>query len=410
VLPPILEIYVVWHPGDTAGSKVAETLLGHFRGTAFSGLMGGAIDVYVRSESPTGASEDAPAPIPALEPPPYDLAVPSYTALVLVAGSELASAVESPGPWRDYVERLEDGHQAGPQTLACFPVSVAPLALDGTHLGEVIGGHQQIAPGDWGTDAFEETLCRDLGQGIAQMVDPAHDRLTVFVSHTKRQTVDEQGAVTRLVDLVRTVIAGTRLNEFFDASDLQPGEDWAPTLIEAASRGALLAVRTDLYSSRPWCQREVVTAKRHSMPVVVLDGLTHGEERGSFLMDHVPRVAGHRRKTKGWSEDAIRTALNQLVDECLKRALWRAQFEAARGVLNIDIDWWASHAPEPTTFADWLSTVDRVAKKDEPIIVLHPDPPLGDDECAVLVQIGRLSGLNGSFKFLTPRGLAAHGG
>jgi hypothetical protein len=146
------------------------------------------------------------------------------------------------------------------------------------------------------------------------------------------------------------------------------------------------------------------------MPVVMLDGLSVGEERGSFLMDHVPRVAGHRRETEGWSEYAIVNALNQLVDECLKRALWREQHAAAEGVLKIDIDWWASHAPEPTTFAEWLTTVNRAAKQNEPIIVLHPDPPLGEDESEVLAQIGRLAGLNGPFRFLTPRGLAAHGG
>jgi hypothetical protein len=145
------------------------------------------------------------------------------------------------------------------------------------------------------------------------------------------------------------------------------------------------------------------------MPVVVLDGLRRGEERGSFLMDHVPRVAGHR-KAKGWGEDAIWAALNQLVDECLKRALWQAQERIASSSLGVDIDWWAPHAPEPATFAQWLTGIDRDAKRDEPVIVLHPDPPLGDDERDVLTQIGRLSGLNGPVKFLTPRGLAVHGG
>jgi hypothetical protein len=241
------------------------------------------------------------------------------------------------------------------------------------------------------------------------MVDPAHERVTVFVSHTKRQSVDERGTVVRLVDQVRAAIASSRLGEFFDASDLQPGDDWAPTLIAAASSGALLAVRTDLYSSRPWCQREVLTAKRHEIPVVVLDGLSRGEERGSFLMDHVPRVAGRRSGSQDWGEDAIRSALGQLVDECLKRALWRVQKSIAASALRIGVDWWAAHAPEPTTFADWLASIDRHAKRDEDVVVLHPDPPLGPDEAEVLVQMGRLAGLGGSLLFLTPRGLAAHG-
>src|SRR5215467_4657050 len=51
VLPPILELYVVWHPGDAAGQAVAQQLIDHFRGSAYSGLIGGAVDVYVRSTS-----------------------------------------------------------------------------------------------------------------------------------------------------------------------------------------------------------------------------------------------------------------------------------------------------------------------------------------------------------------------
>jgi len=408
VLPPILEIYVIWHPGDADGAQVADTLLDHFRGTAFIGLIGGAIEVYVRSESRSGRIEDPPAAIPTLEAPPYDLAVPAYTAVVVVAGTELADAVESPGAWREYIEEVAAARATNSYTMGVFPVQVAPLALDKTHLGAVVGGVQQAAAGAWGKPGFEDTLCRDVAQGIAQMVDPDHQRLKVFISHTKRLETTETGAVVRLVDLVRNVIAGTRLGEFFDARDLQPGEDWAPRLIEEAAHSALLAVRTDLYSSRPWCQREVVTAKRQGMPVVVLDGLRSGEERGSFLMDHVPRVAGHL-KAEGWGEEAIWGALNQLVDECLKRALWLAQHRIASASLGVEIDWWAPHAPEPATFVDWLTGVDRDAKRDEPVIVLHPDPPLGDDETDVLMQICRLSGLNGPVMFLTPRGLAVHG-
>lgn len=411
MLPPILEIYVVWHPGDAAGERITDTLLAHFRGTAFSGLIGGAIDVYVRSTSTTGSPEEAPPPIPAFDPPPYGLAVAKYTAVVVVGGTELAAAVENPGPWRDYIEQIAAARKATPETVGMFPVKVAALAFDHTHLGTVTADPQQIAADGWGTDSFDDTVCRDLAQGIAQMVDPAHQRLKVFISHTKRLTIDEKGATVRLIDLVRDVISGTRLADFFDAADLQPGEDWAPTLVKEAASSALLAVRTDLYSSRPWCQREVVTAKQHGMPVVVLDGLSRGEERGSFLMDHVPRIAGHRKNKGGWSQKAILSALNHLVDECLKRALWEAQHQISTGVLKVDIDWWAPHAPEPATFAEWLDTkVDRTAKATEPIIVLHPDPPLGDDELQVLVQIGRLSGLTGPFEFLTPRGLAVHGG
>lgn len=410
MLPPILEIYVVWHPGDDAGPAVAEALLEHFRGSAFSGLLGGAVDVYIRGAAGQQEVGGVPRPIPSPGDAPYDLVTAGFTAVVVVAGAELASAVETPGEWRSYVESIVADVEASRATHALFPVEVSAFALDKTALARLIGGYQQAAAGAWNTEDFTGTLCRDVAQGITQLADPDSGLLTVFVSHTKRHSIVEDGDVAPWLDRVLAVIGRTRLAEFFDARDLQPGTDWAPKLIEAAARGALLAVRSDLYSSRPWCQREVATAKLHGMPVVVLDSLAQTEERGSFLMDHVPRVAAHQVGTDGWTDKAIVKALNQLVDESLKRVLWSAQRVLAQPVLTFDVDWWAPHAPEPTTFAGWLETLDRASKRTEPILVLHPDPPLGPDEVAVLAQIGRLSGLQGPFEFLTPAGLAARGG
>jgi hypothetical protein len=117
----------------------------------------------------------------------------------------------------------------------------------------------------------------------------------------------EMGDITALVTLVRDVIASTHLDQFFDANDLQPGADWANALIEKASTSALLALRTDLYPSREWCQREVLTAKRHGMPIVILDAISYAEERGSFLMDHVPRVP-IRYETPEWNRRDISIA------------------------------------------------------------------------------------------------------
>ena len=50
MVPPILEIFVVWHPEDREGEAVADQFVEHFHGTTFSGLIGGAVEIYVRSE------------------------------------------------------------------------------------------------------------------------------------------------------------------------------------------------------------------------------------------------------------------------------------------------------------------------------------------------------------------------
>lgn len=411
MLPPILEVFVVSHPGDADGDGIAQTLLERFRGNAYSGLIGGAVDVYVRSASASDDPAGAPRSLPCIQALPYGVLAPALTAIVLVAGTELAASVHQPGPWREYVQALVDARAGDPEHVGVFTVRVDPNVFDGTELGRIVGHIQGIGNGEVGTEEFRTSVCRDLAQGIAQMGNDTPDQITVFVSHTKRLSSVEEKQVSDLVALVRDVIANTRLTDFFDAQHIQPNADWKPAIDAAASTGALLAIRTDLYSSREWCQREVLTAKRAGMPVVILDALTDGEERGSFVMDHVPRTPGRLEK-KTWRRDDVVKALGHLVDECLKRVLWRKQQQLAAGVdLPVNIDWWAPHAPEPTTLVDWLDRHPNLPdQRKQPIVVLHPDPPLGPDEADVLVQIARIAELHDHIEFLTPRGLAARGG
>lgn len=279
--------------------------------------------------------------------------------------------------------------------------------LDQTRLGELIGHVQAIGVGSVEVaEAAVGLRCRDLSQGLAQFATGPHaERVRVFVSHTKRSSVGDVDRVRAVIDRVRRVIGGTRLAEFFDASDLQPGADWADTLLENAGSSALLAVRTDLYATREWCQQEMRVAKTAGMPVVVLDAIAEEEERGSFLMDHVPRIAGGADP----SEEAIVRALNQLVDECLKRALWNCQRALVHKGASITVDWWAPHAPEPVTLAAWIGRGNALPASG-PVRVLHPDPPLGRDELAVLADIAQLAGLGNRLEILTPRALAARGG
>jgi hypothetical protein len=395
MLPPVIEIYVVWH-GEDEGSQVADALIDRFHGTAFSGLIGGAIEVFVRSERWSAAAE-TPRPLPFMEALPHGLQEAELTVVVPVMGLGLARAVES-GTWNDYMTATVAERESRPNRVFVVPVRLPHTPTDGA-LSDLLGPIQAVA---FEPDGATEDLCRDVSQAIAQFASGEETPIKVFVSHTKHADTGDEEILAELIDRVRNAILGTRLDEFFDASDLQPGRDWAPHLYANAESSALLAVRTDLYATRSWCQSEMLTAKRAGMPVVILDALGRGEDRGSFLMDHVPRVPG--RPDEADIDRVILQALGQLVDECLKRALWRRQRDLAN---DADVDWWAPHAPEPATLVAWLRGVPVDA--DDRLLVLHPDPPLGRDESRVLMEIASLRGLEDRLDILTPRGLAIRG-
>jgi hypothetical protein len=414
MLPPVLEVYVVWHPKDAAGSDIANEITGHFRGTAFSGLIGGAVEVFSRSVG-WSSEHDSPRPIPFPNAPLAPQVKPAhYTAIVPILGLEMARAVETGGAWSKYVQDIAAGHYANMARVGVFPYRLDQQATNGTALGAALGNFQTIAAArpDTPYDTATNLRCRDLSQAIAQCMSGDNTRIIAFISHTKHSGAGEPGDVAALVKLVRDVVASTHLREFFDARDLQPGTDWVDALIENAANCALLAVRTDLYPSRDWCQQEILTAKRHGMPVVTLDALGRAEERGSFLMDHVPRVPARYDGTY-WRRTDVYISLNILVDECLKRAIWRVQQTLAAGRPDLQVNWWAPHAPEPTTLAQWLEEAKRnhaLPNAGEALRILHPDPPLGAAEKAVLEQMLSFGGLAGRLDVMTPRQLAARGG
>src|SRR5436309_2935065 len=182
MLPPVLEIYVVWHPDDPAGEAAAEQFVQHFHGSLFSGLVGGAIEVYVRSQG-WRAIDDAPRPIPLPEePPPNGLAQAQITAIVPVLANELAAAAErQDGPWYNHILRLVAAQNRAPDRVGIFPLLVDPGAVDGTVLGRIFSPFQRIAAPSPGAppEPQSELRCRDLAQGIAQLVvGPDEERLT----------------------------------------------------------------------------------------------------------------------------------------------------------------------------------------------------------------------------------------
>ena len=61
VAPPILDVFVVWHPDDADGEELFVRLNDHYHSPAFSGLAGGAVEVYSRSAR--WAPSNAPRPL-----------------------------------------------------------------------------------------------------------------------------------------------------------------------------------------------------------------------------------------------------------------------------------------------------------------------------------------------------------
>src|SRR4051794_8522396 len=154
--PPILEIYVVWHPDDDGvGPDVADWLTDHFHGPAYAGLAGGAVEVYRRSagwDTPAGP----PRPLPFMKPLPGGLPAAQITAVVPVLGRGLARAVRDDPEWHAYIaavfaaDQELSGSGGRQQAVGVYPLRAPRGDLSGTQLAQ-LAARPQALPADAAT-------------------------------------------------------------------------------------------------------------------------------------------------------------------------------------------------------------------------------------------------------------------
>ena len=461
--PSVLDIFVVWHPADSEGESICDRLFQHYHSDAFAGLAGSAVEVYGRSR-PLVGNNDLPAPIVTVDgivgnkeralnvdPAQYSVILP------FIDENLIRTSIKNEPHWKDYlgdIARLQSKcRQQNSHTLVLpilpkvvpdysnSPIIAALMNRQGVnqgHIGNLSAFNKKHSI------ASEGELTRDLGQAIIQTLlkEPKkQDRLHIFISHSRADIPKkdkENITPTGVVSKVQSWIGKTKLADFVDIRDIQPGDDWNKGIIEQVRSGALLMVRTDHYSCREWTQREVLEAKKAEMPVVCLSALTEGEQRGSFLLDHVPTVAyptstgdKNKKKNKGAQGRAIVCAINRLVDEALRQALWRHQEipksvsqaqESERRASNKEPD--AAHhndnhgfdvapacAPEPLMLTRFLSEHKSRFPNDNHLWLIHPDPPLLPPEHEIMVDLCTLASYERSqIHILTPRTFFAAGG
>ena len=376
----ILAVYVVWHPDYSAGSEIAELVYGHFRSERYKNVLGNmGLSVVFHS-----------SPVPnAVLPPAIDLDGAETTAVIVLSDSKLAGDSE----WVNYIRNLAERTEARRFGSQLFPVTLEEKGLD-------IEIDQQALRWDrWkGTDAERgQRLVRELVYAFSRMLrhylahlrHPEDDdkglehyleKVQIFLSHSKHDSDGE-----RIAEKIRDWLhQNSGLSSFFDMIDIPPGLHVQDVLNHQVKASAVMAVHTDSYSSREWCRREIIEAKRQNVPMIAINCMTDIDERGFPYMGNVPIVRMDPNET-----DRIEVVIGRLLDEVFKDFLWRCRVELA-GRSNSG----ALFMPRPpelislanpafTSFANAelisAPALSADANGTDPTIV-YPDPPLGAEE------------------------------
>ncbi len=220
----------------------------------------------------------------------------------------------------------------------------------------------------WTIDNLEERrkfIARRLVHFLTRQLIPHKNNeddppLTIFLSHTKLDMEHEPQVVKSLIGHLTMEHPE---KTWFDSGDISSGSRFAKEIEEGVTDAALLAVVTDSYSSRSWCRREVLMAKHHQRPVVVVDAIQEHEVRSFPYSGNVPVIR--------WNGDA-QDVVDLLLRENLRHAYTLKRLQQCKR----PDDYILPSAPE-------LLTVIQREKNQK---VLYSDPPLGAEELAVLAS------------------------
>ena len=379
---PLLAIYVVWHPDFAAGEAIAGALHDHYRRNLFTNVAGGAgLSVINRSASEPGSA--APRPI--------DLDDAATTAVVAL----LDENVKNDPAWVNYLQDLAQRTGAAGLRARLFPVAMdATALLIGGKLGEINFIRWDSWFGDPAGDRhrkliFQLTyqLCRMLRTYLARLENPSEPAnnfgtflkpITLFLSHSKHdKQVGRLKYGEQIAKMIRESLAAeTDLATFFDVLNIPPGLPFADVLMYFIQIGAVVAIHSDSYSSREWCRREILEAKRHNVPLVVANCMIDFEERGFPYMSNVPVIrlepdATHR----------IGIVVARLLDEVMKDYLWRCRAALAKADYP-DI----TFLPRPP---ELISLAELARKGKDNGTIVYPDPPLGVEEADLFAALGK---------------------
>lgn len=362
-LPP-LAVYVVWHPAFVAGKAYAEGLFGLLaRDVADPLSQALGIPVFFRSVS----TEPCGVPID------IDFEAVKRTTVVALLEDELLSN----SAWRMYLTGLAEKAQASGRGHFFLPVALCKSALLLEKASSLHFIRLDLQPPEAQVEYLEASVLHALCRRLTQVSEPAAGAapapLKVFLSHAKE---DGHEAAKEIQSRLQSPHG---LESFYDTEDMPHGFEFDREIDCALNdaRTVLLAIQTDMFASRGWCRREVLRAKEHGRPILVVDALRVGEARSFPYMGNVPTVRWAPENPAFW-----RALLRGLLVEAL-RFLYVPEDLTALAVLCApdSCPLALPHAPEALMF---LHRLKSHPPPKETKLVVYPDPPMAPEELALV--------------------------
>ena len=367
---PRLLIYVVWHPTFERGQKLAENIYAHFsRDPGRTNARGIGIPVFFRSAAVSAGQV----------PPRIAVDAAQHTAIIVLVDPQMV--IED--GWETYVDDLWNQASAAPDRHRLFPVAFDDTAYQlSPQIGAVNYIRLQGQSAEAGVGFLLNRLTNELGRLLTQRPtlasveteatkDTSPPKMRLFISHAK---LDGEKTALLLRDYIHKNLA---LDTFFDAIDIAAGFSFENEINAGIDTAAFAVVHTDAYASRVWCQHEVIRAKRHGRPIVVVHAIEEGEARSFPYIGNVPTI-----RWRAEDPPRVEAVVGLVLREVLRTEYFQQHFDDLKKLFDVPATVRAlPRAPE------LLTCLALRADKNKVPYFVYPDPPLAKQELDLLTEL-----------------------
>lgn len=355
IVPP-LAVHFVWHPNDNINTTIMDfrRYLTRDIDRPFSRELNIPTFLYSsqkRSHSPSNS--------------PKKLAKKDVIFLFLSANTLMIPS------WKEYINSLPERKN----------YHLVPVAVEHEGIGHTSEGRLKslncIRMFEWNEDFKKEyaifylshELYRFGLKNINLLESGIDSSIRLFLSHAKKGDTGLKHAKA-----IKKFIDNSNMQGFFDVNDISSGFKFDEEIEKHIKRSTLIAIESDAYSTRYWCQREILTAKREKRPIILVNSLEEYEDRVFPAASNIPCV--HITAEPLNDKDILRILIAALLETI--------RFEHARKLLTYyrNQKWIDQNAvifarpPEIQQIVEIL----KKNKKSNNLVICYPEPPLYKEE------------------------------
>jgi hypothetical protein len=309
-----LHITIVWHPNFKHGADYAGVIASEFESLGMvRERRRTGVPVRVRCQAFRNAG--APRPI--------DWQAAQQHLIVYFLEENLTCALSPGGEWNDWQVEVTSPREGVDVTFLPIAMYPAHSVLPHAENAQAVAFHEirkswdifQKSDGRPTRPARWLVLCLlNMAGNLArrQLRSLQHDDETpvtldrsfpVFLSHTSASGRPVVEALARQMLAVSAHQAG--VSPFLDRKHLEWGNNYRSQFEETIKQGIFVAIHTDDYGTRHFCRWEMVTAKRHHRPILVVNKLHQGEARSFPYSGNVPVTVLSDRFKQGDEDDEV---------------------------------------------------------------------------------------------------------